>query len=252
MPMQSGSPDGQNANGAGAGAGAGDGAGGAGGDQGGGEEIRNWDDVKKAFAARDNLKGEVKDLRTLVEGIGQKLEQLVKPPTGQQQQGQPAAGQGAPAQGQQAASGGEGPKPGSIEETVANLAKIVTGLATDKSDEKKALRRKTVEDTVIAAAKPDARELVRGSLAMLALDGIVDLHAEDSAAQVSTALEKLRAKNPGHFAAASGSAPAPAGEQNPIPPNAQAHELTPEQLARLSDEDFNKLYRRSRTSGLAV
>jgi hypothetical protein len=227
--------------------------GGSGGDQGGVEDIRNWDDVKKAFTTRDALKGEVKELRTLVEGIGQKLEQLVKPAAGQPQ-GQPAPAPGAPPQGQQAAppQGGEAPKPGSIEETVANLAKIVTGLATDKSDVLKAQRRKTVEDTVAAAAKPEARELVRGALAMLALDGHVDLHAEDSAAQVEKALTKLRAGNPGHFAAANGSAPAPNGQQNPIPPGAEAHELTPEQLARLSDEDFTKLRKQSRTSGLAV
>lgn len=244
MPMENGSPDGQTANGSGAQGAAGE-----------GEEIKDWADVKKAFAKRDELKGEVKDLRTLVEGIGQKLEQLAKPPAaGQQQQGQqPAAGQGQQ-QGQPAGAqqGAEAPKPGSLEETVANLAKVVNGLATDKSDVKKAERRKTVEDTVAAAAKPEHRELVRGALAMLALDGDVDLHAEDSAAQVSKALEKLRAKNPGHFAQATGSAPAPAGQQNPIPPNAQAHELTPEQLNRLSDEEFSKLRRTSRTSGLAV
>lgn len=252
MTIQSGSPDGQNAN-SGAGAGgapAGGAAGGAaaGGAAGDGEDIRNWDDVKKAFVARDALKGEVKELRTLVEGIGQKLDQLGKPPEGQQAAGQQQAqGQQQQQQGQQQA-----PAPGSVEAQIADLAKIVTGLATDKSDTVKAQRRKAVEDTVSAAAKPEARELVRGALAMLALDGAVDLHAENTAAEVEKALTKLRAKNPGHFAQATGSAPAPAGQQNIIPPGAQAHELTPEQLARLSDEDFTKLRKQSRTSGLAV
>lgn len=233
----------------GAAAGAAGGQGGAAGD-GSVEDIQNWADVKKAFAKRDELKGQVTELRTLVEGIGQKLEQLGKtppagqPPAGQQQQGQPT--------GQQQQQGGEAPKPTGLEAQVSELATIVKGLATKEADGVKAQRRKTIEDTVIAAAKQDVRDLVRGELAMLALDGAIDLHAEDTAGQVDKALAKLRAKNPGHFAAASGSAPAPTGQQNPIPPNAQPHELTPEQLNRLSDEEFSKLRKASRTSGLAV
>lgn len=254
MTIQSG-PDGQQGTNSGAGAGgapAGGAAGGAaaGGAAGDGEDIRNWDDVKKAFVARDALKGEVKELRTLIEGVAQKLDQIGKPPEGQQptgQQGQPQGQQQQAQPGQQQA-----PAPGSVEAQIADLAKIVTGLASDKSDAIKAQRRKAVEDTVSAAAKPEARELVRGALAMLALDGAIDLHAENTAAEVEKAMAKLRAKNPGHFAQATGSAPAPAGQQNIIPPGAQAHELTAEQLARLSDEDFNKLRKQSRTSGLAV
>lgn len=200
-----------------------------------GEAIRNWEDAKKGFVARDEFKAESKELRTLLEAVVQKLDKI----------GTPAA----PADGTPPAGT---PAPGSVEAQIAELAKVVGSLATDKNDTIKAQRRKAVEDTVIAAAKESDRALIRGELAMLALDGVVDLYAEDSAGQVTKALDKLRASRPGSFAQPTGSAPAASGEHNLIPPGTPLHELTAEQLARLSDEEFSKARRAARTSKLAV
>jgi hypothetical protein len=125
-----------------------------------GEAIRNWEDAKKGFVARDEWKAHAEKQSTLLEAVVAKLEKL----------GTPAATEGAPP-----APGA--PAPGSVEAQIADLAKVVGTLVTKDTDVAKAQRRKTVEDTVAAAAKPEAKDLIRGALALLVLDGHVDLHA---------------------------------------------------------------------------
>ena len=103
-----------------------------------------------------------------------------------------------------------------------------------------------------AAATETNRELIRGALATMALDGEVDLHAPDSAAETEKALSKLRARYPGAFATATNGQPAPGSQNQLIPPGVELHQLTAEQMARLTPEDFAKARRAARTSKLAV
>lgn len=196
-----------------------------------GEPIRNMDDARKAFVARDEFKAESQRLAAMLEALGGKLDALARPQT-------PAAGEQTPAN--------------PLEAKLEKLAGVVESIVGDKQDEAKKLRRKTITDSVIAAAKEDQRELIRGALSTLVLDGAVDIHAENTAGEVDKALTSLRAAHPAAFAPASGSSSASAQNHDLIPPGVQLHELTREQLARMSDEDFSKARKAARTSRLAV
>lgn len=197
-----------------------------------GEQIRNMDDARKAFVARDEFKAESKELRSLLEAVVGKLDALAKP----------------------AAQTPEQPQtPGNpLESKLEQLAGVVQSLVGDKTNEQKTARRKAITDAVVTAAKEDQRELVRGALSTLVLDGAVDIHAENTIAEAEKALSKLRAAHPAAFAPASGSSSASAQNHDLIPPGVQLHELTREQLARMSDEDFSKARKAARTSRLAV
>lgn len=197
-----------------------------------GEPIRNWGDVRKIIGARDDGKAEIKELRTLVEAIGEKLTTLAP--------AQAPAGTPAP------------PAPTGLEAQVAALATAVGGIVSKEDRAAKDARRKAITEAVASQANEASRELVRGALATLALDGAVDLHAEATQAEVDKALTRLRASNPGYFAGAPSSTAAPTGNHSLIPPGVALHELTSEQMSRLSDEDFAKARRAARTSKLAV
>lgn len=131
------------------------------------------------------------------------------------------------------------------------LATAVTGIVSEKQQAEKAERRKAITAAVAGAATEQGRDLIRGALATMALDGEVDLHAQDATGEADRALAKLRARYPGAFAAPASSTPAPSGSFEQLPPGVELHQLTPEQLERLSPEAFSKLSRQSRTSGLA-
>lgn len=200
--------------------------------------------MKKAFAQRDSLKDEVRDLKAQQTAILEKLDAIGKQAPAA---GQAAATTGASTSGTQAQGAAE---PTGIEAQVKQLAEAVGGLVGDKQNEAKAQRRKAITDGVVAQANDASRELVRGALATLALDGAIDLAAEATQLEVDKALTKLRAANPGHFVATGNGAAAAAGAHDIIPPNTPLHRLTEEQLARLSDDDFKKISQASRTSGL--
>lgn len=197
-----------------------------------GEPIRNWDDVRKIINDREELKRDVRDLRAMVEGLGEKLTTLSKPPAADQSKPDDVA---------------KSP----LEQQLESLASTVQQLASKDESAAKSERRRAITDAVVAQAAEGQRDLVRGALATLALDGVVDLYAERTQDEVNKALAKLRAAHPGAFAAPN-SAPAPGAKHNIIPDGVALHELTAEQLARLSDEDFSRLRKAARTSGLAV
>lgn len=197
-----------------------------------GEPIRNMDDARKAFVARDEFKAESQRLAAMLEALGGKLDALAKP---------------APQAAEQAQAPGN-----PLESKLEQLAGVVQSLVGDKTNEQKTARRKAITDAVVTAAKEDQRELVRGALSTLVLDGAVDIHAENTIAEAEKALAKLRAAHPGAFAPASNSTGASAQNHDLIPPGVQLHELTREQLARMSDEDFSKARKAARTSRLAV
>lgn len=200
--------------------------------------------MKRAFAQRDGLKNEVRELKSTLGAIVEKLDALGKqtPATG--------APAGQPAAGQPSAGEAQAPAPTGIEAQVKQLSDAVQGLVGEKTNEQKQQRRKAITDAVVAAANEQSRELVRHQLATLALDGAIDLHAENTTAEVEKALTRLRANAPGHFATPGNGAPAASGAHDVIPPGTQLHQLTEEQLARISDADFNKISKASRTSGL--
>lgn len=201
----------------------------------GGDPIRNWDEVRKIIHDRDELKSEVRDLRAMVEGLGEKLTTLVKPPA---DAGKPDGQSSAP----------KSP----LEEQLEQIASKVNALASKDEHAAKSERRRAITDAVISQASEGSRELVRGALATLAIDGAIDLYAERTQDEVDKALAKLRASHPGAFASSTNGMPAPGAKHNIIPEGVALHELTAEQLARLSDEDFSKMRKAARTSGLAV
>ncbi len=197
-----------------------------------GEPIRNMDDARKAFATRDEFKESTRALETMITALAEKLDKLATPAA-------PAAGAAAPA-----ASNG-------IEDQLKQLAGVVQGIVSKDDAKAKADRRKALTDAVAGAARDDAsREIVRGALATMAIDGEIDLFAADTAAEADKALTRLRASKPGLFAPNGNGAPAASGAHDAIPPGMKLHQLTEEQLARITDEDFKKLDQQSRTSGL--
>lgn len=198
----------------------------------GGEPIRNWDDVKKIVVTREEFKAENKELRALLEGVIGELKGMkpATPPDGQQPQTPPSP----------------------LEAKLDKIATVVDSIVGDKQNEAKQQRRKAITEAVVASANESGRELVRHALATLALDGAVDLHAENTTAEVAKAIEKLRASHPGSFTSPQNPQGATGGQHDLIPPGVALHELTADQLARLSDEDFSKLRRAARTSKLAV
>jgi len=198
----------------------------------GGEPIRNMDDARKGFVARDEFKAETQRLGALLEAVVGELKGLKG---------------AAPATPEQPAASAN-----PIEAKLDKLATVVESIVGDKQDQAKKERRKTITDAVVAAANESGRELVRHALATLALDGAVDLHAENTTAEVAKAIDKLRASHPGSFTGPQNPQGATGGQHDLIPPGVALHELTADQLARLSDEDFSKLRRAARTSKLAV
>ena len=132
------------------------------------------------------------------------------------------------------------------------MAKRLAALEATESAVRRAEKRKAIESAVTGAATEAGRELIRGALHIMAVDGTIDLHADDPASESAKALARLRALHPGAFAPAASSNPAPSSGHDLMPPGVALHELTAEQLARLSDEDFSKLRRAARTSKLAV
>lgn len=199
-----------------------------------GEElIRNMDDLRKLVGQREDLKTEVRELRALVEGVVGKLDKLGTPHASE--------GQQAPAT-----------PPNPLAAELAELKTAVQSIVGDKTNEQKSARRKAITDAVVSVAKEDQRELVRGALSTLVLDGAVDIHAENTTAEAEKALTRLRAAHPAAFAPASSSSGASDGQHDLIPPGVPLHELTREQLARMTDEDFSKARKAARTSRLAV
>ena len=197
-----------------------------------GDPIRIWEDVRKIINDREELKRDVRDLRAMVEGLGEKLTTMAKPPAIE------------PGKTDESAKS-------PLEQQLESLASTVQQLASKDESAAKSERRRAITDAVVAQATDAQRDLVRGALATLALDGVIDLYAERTQDEVDKALAKLRAAHPGAFAAPN-SAPAPGAKHNIIPEGVALHELTAEQLARLSDEDFSRLRKAARTSGLAV
>jgi hypothetical protein len=199
-----------------------------------GEPIRDWGEVKRVLAETTESRKEIAGLKSLVEALGEKLSAIApkapEPPAG--------APQNPPASG--------------LEAQVQALAAAVGGIVSEKQTAAKAESRRAITAAVAAAATETNRELIRGALATMALDGEVDLHAPDSAAETDKALAKLRARYPGAFATATSGQPAPASQNQLIPPGVELHQLTAEQMARLTPEDFAKARRQQSAKKLAV
>lgn len=144
------------------------------------------------------------------------------------------------------------PAPTGIEGQLQQLATTVQALVTKDDGKAKAERRAAITTAVAGTVAEQHRELIRGALATLALDGEIDLHAEATQAEVDKALTKLRAKHPAAFATAGNSSPADSVRHGVIPEGTPLHELTREQLAAMPDEEFSKRRREGAKSRLAV
>lgn len=131
------------------------------------------------------------------------------------------------------------------------LSERLQALESERTAEARARSRAAIETTVVSAALPEQRDLIKGQLALLAYDGKVDLSG-DANAESARALEALRSRYPGAFARLGTAAPAPTGSHSLLPPGVKLHQLTAEQLAKIPQEEFAKLYKASRTSGLVV
>jgi hypothetical protein len=193
------------------------------------------DDLRKIVVTREEAKAENQRLMTLIEGLGTKIEALGKPP------GQP--GDTPPA--------GTPPEPTGLELQVKQIADAVKGIVDERGNAAKSATRKAITDAIVGQANEQSRELVRGAVAMMALDGKIDLHADDAGAQVEKAVAELRGSNPGYFAAAPSLIPVPGEKDFRLPAGIELHQLTEEQINRIPQEEFNKLLRAPRTSGLA-
>lgn len=191
------------------------------------EPIRNMGDLRRLVATRE----EMKEIRAVIDAFSSKLDALAKP-----QAPDPAA-PSAPAT-----------PPSAVEQ----LAAKVEALLGREDAKAKTDRRHAIMAGVAAHAQESQREMIRGAVAMMHIDGEIDLTAEATQAEVDKALTKLRAKYPGAFAAAGNASPAAGIRHGDVPPGTPLHEYTREQLARLTPEEVNKLRKASRTSGLAV
>ena len=143
-----------------------------------GEPIRNWEDVRKIINDREELKRDVRDLRAMVEGLGEKLTTLAKPPAIE------------PGKTDESAKS-------PLEQQLESLASTVQQLASKDESAAKSERRRAITDAVVAQATDAQRDLVRGALATLALDGVIDLYGGRTQDEVDKALAKLRAAPPG-------------------------------------------------------
>lgn len=139
-------------------------------------------------------------------------------------------------------------QPTAVEQLAAKVDKL---LGRDEAREKTE-RRHAIMSGVAAHAQESQREMIRGAVAMMHIDGEIDLTAEATQAEVDKALAKLRAKFPGAFASGGQTNPAAGIRHGDVPPGTPLHEYTKEQLSRLTPEEFTKLRKASRTSGLAV
>lgn len=184
------------------------------------EEIRDWGEVKKIIAQREQLKSELSELRSMIEGL--------------KAQPQPA-----PAQ------------PAAPADDIAGVRAEIEALKAARLAETRAQRRQQIEQSVLGQASEQARETVRLMLAGLHHDGAIDLHAEDPAAEAQKAAARLRQNMPGLFAQPGSASPAVSGSHQLVP-DIPLHEMTREQLALLSDDEFSKRRRAARTSGLVV
>jgi len=147
------------------------------------------------------------------------------------------------------------PPPADVSAEAVQLAQLnakINELAEAKTSADKAARRKTITSAIVDQAAPAHREAIRAHLTAMAFDGEADIYAENTQAEIDRASAKLRARFPGAFATAGDGRAAPAGQHDMIPPGVELHELTREQLERMSPEDFAKARKASRTSGLAV
>lgn len=192
--------------------------------------IRNWGDVKRLLGEVVPGREEIKDLRSTLDALVGKIGELAAPA-----KVDPPAGNVSP----------------EAQQLAALTAKI-NELDEAKRSGDKAERRRKITAAIVDQAQPAHREAIRTQLAAMAFDGEVDLFAEDIAGESARALAKIRARTPGAFAPASDGRMAPAGQHEMIPAGVELHELTREQLERMSPEDFAKARKASRTSGLAV
>lgn len=183
------------------------------------EEIRDWGEVKKIIAQREQLKGELSELRSMIEGL--------------KAQPQPAAQPAPP-----------------VDDLSAVRAEI-EALKAARDAESKATRRQQIEQSVLSQASEQSRDTVRLLLVGLHHDGLINLHADDPIAEANKAATKLRQSMPGMFSAPGSASPAAAGAHQLVP-DIPLHEMTREQLSLLSDDEFSKRRRAARTSGLVV
>lgn len=183
------------------------------------EPIRNMGDLRRLVATRE----EMKEIRAVIDAFSSKLDALAKPSA-----------------------------PATPPSAVEQLAAKVDALLGREDAKAKTDRRHAIMAGVAAHAQESQREMIRGAVAMMHIDGEIDLTAEATQAEVDKALTKLRAKYPGAFAAAGNASPAAGIRHGDVPPGTPLHEYTREQLARLTPEEVNKLRKASRTSGLAV
>lgn len=180
------------------------------------EQIRDWGEVKKIIAQRDELKAHIAEIAAQV-----------------------AALKATP----------EAPKP---VDDVAALKAEIEALKARNADGDKATHRAAAEQHVLAQVTEQNRETVRLMLSGLHASGAVDLHAPDSAGTAARALERLRQNSPGLFTQPGNSNPADSTRHGVVPPGTPLHEYTAEQLAMVDDENFNKLRKSTRTGKLAV
>lgn len=185
------------------------------------EPVRNWADAQRAFAQRDQFKGELKTARDTIAELQGRLREVDSAEATRQLDSTRA-------------------------ELTTSQARVAELEAEIAKRDRASLRSQAV-DAALKGVHPDRREHAELLLSGLAANGEVALETENPTEAGAAAREKLAGKFPDLFAPSGAPAAGAPAVGEPGFGNVQVPtDLTPEEMASLTPEEFDKLFGRGR------
>lgn len=199
--------------------------------QGGGEEWRNKDEVKRIIAKRDEAATVAKTEKARADALAAELAEIK-------------------AKQMQASGDLSGLLDGEKKARVEAEAKAQAA-AEQLEQRSRQDRRREVVDTILDGAHPQRKEELRLMLAGLHESGDVDLYAEDAKAEGRKALDKLRKRLPSYFTPSGSVVGATQSGPGRDYSNVDWMQLTPEEQRNIPQEEFRRHFagRGTRQSG---